>query len=828
MAKELILTGVDVLLDYVKKKGKVTVKDAAKIIGYPVSVIEDWANILEEEGLISIEYKFTKTFLVNKSITQKKEVKKEIRKTIMKGAAKKKERQGPVIEVEEDKGKKSKSEDIFVKEVSLNQTKKLAERLKKEAEKQKKLEDEIPKIKKKFSIFPFRKKPAEEEEAKEEAEEPEKVQNDEGAGETAEEQPVRKSFFEKLRHKRQMNQSGKSEEEIKKDVEAIRKAEDELIKTVAELDRHEKEEEKELKEEIQHVLEKEQQDIKEVQKIPEEVNHRLLSMREIIKRQQRQISQLRKDSIGLQGIEKRIMSEIRSSGMKSNLTRSQPWNPFSSLFHGISISRINRKYGGQISELQNQLIQIRQSQKSIENLFAGLNHNQKALEHRFSELVEEENALKREEIKLHDEIKAKVKPKQTFLSVIARKMKGPGRKFKRDMSKAENELQLLQKHQIKIERELAKVEKENLILKKQKMKFEEDELLLKKAMKSKVRKPFFFSNYVSRIRLARKYKQESSNLQNQLSGVKHNQKVLENELKKLSEKNKALENQKTRLKRMVRPQKHAISFFSRRIANHRIPKSYNKQMQDMKKQMSFLTDEQKDLHKQLSKVKDENRSLKMQEGTLTKNLESFRPQDMDANVREELESQEIAEKRQHDQKQKELQLRRAEIQHKREEIEKKVQLLQQKKNKFTDKTKQKSLFGAFIPGFFRANMQEPENAKILGTSSYGELSEEANELMLKSSGKLLYGDATIIAKKHEPFAQHLIKIIEAEENHLLKKGRISRHKAKSLKSKRQRVKEKLKKLELEKQAMNKEEFVDQKLVLNHVLNKIDNLLRNQK
>ncbi|MEK6981720.1 MAG: hypothetical protein AABX38_02210 [Candidatus Micrarchaeota archaeon] len=59
----LITTGVDALVRLVKEKEKIELAIAAKTLGIPQSTIEDWAHILEEEGIISIDYSLTKIYL---------------------------------------------------------------------------------------------------------------------------------------------------------------------------------------------------------------------------------------------------------------------------------------------------------------------------------------------------------------------------------------------------------------------------------------------------------------------------------------------------------------------------------------------------------------------------------------------------------------------------------------------------------------------------------------------------------------------------------------------------------------------------------------------
>ena len=65
----LISTGVDQLIRLVRERGRVEMGVAAKELGIPVRTAEDWAHVLEEEGLIAIEYKLTKIYLAWKAPT---------------------------------------------------------------------------------------------------------------------------------------------------------------------------------------------------------------------------------------------------------------------------------------------------------------------------------------------------------------------------------------------------------------------------------------------------------------------------------------------------------------------------------------------------------------------------------------------------------------------------------------------------------------------------------------------------------------------------------------------------------------------------------------
>ncbi len=65
-----IETGVDRLVKLVKEKEKMSVPDAAKQLGVSVSTIEEWVDFLEEEGIISLEYKFATPYIVIRKLSK--------------------------------------------------------------------------------------------------------------------------------------------------------------------------------------------------------------------------------------------------------------------------------------------------------------------------------------------------------------------------------------------------------------------------------------------------------------------------------------------------------------------------------------------------------------------------------------------------------------------------------------------------------------------------------------------------------------------------------------------------------------------------------------
>ncbi|MCH8328860.1 MAG: hypothetical protein IIB81_00530 [Nanoarchaeota archaeon] len=71
LTSSIIETGVDKLVNLVNRKGKIASEDAAKELGVSTTVVMEWVDFLEEEGIINVEYKFTKPFLVARKLAKK-------------------------------------------------------------------------------------------------------------------------------------------------------------------------------------------------------------------------------------------------------------------------------------------------------------------------------------------------------------------------------------------------------------------------------------------------------------------------------------------------------------------------------------------------------------------------------------------------------------------------------------------------------------------------------------------------------------------------------------------------------------------------------------
>ncbi len=70
MSQRNIETGVDKLLDLINRKNKVSTNDAANELGVGLPVIQEWADFLEDEGLITIEYKLSRTYLCERKLSK--------------------------------------------------------------------------------------------------------------------------------------------------------------------------------------------------------------------------------------------------------------------------------------------------------------------------------------------------------------------------------------------------------------------------------------------------------------------------------------------------------------------------------------------------------------------------------------------------------------------------------------------------------------------------------------------------------------------------------------------------------------------------------------
>lgn len=71
IASSIIETGVDKLVNIVKERGRISLDDAAKELGVSATVIQEWVDFLEEEGVLSVEYKLTRPYLVERKLTRK-------------------------------------------------------------------------------------------------------------------------------------------------------------------------------------------------------------------------------------------------------------------------------------------------------------------------------------------------------------------------------------------------------------------------------------------------------------------------------------------------------------------------------------------------------------------------------------------------------------------------------------------------------------------------------------------------------------------------------------------------------------------------------------
>jgi len=67
----LLKTGVDRLVSLIQEKKRISVVQAAKELGVSPVVVEEWADFLEEESIISTDYKFATLWLIERKLTKK-------------------------------------------------------------------------------------------------------------------------------------------------------------------------------------------------------------------------------------------------------------------------------------------------------------------------------------------------------------------------------------------------------------------------------------------------------------------------------------------------------------------------------------------------------------------------------------------------------------------------------------------------------------------------------------------------------------------------------------------------------------------------------------
>lgn len=114
----LITTGVDALVRLVKEKQRIDIEDAAAILNIPVESLEDWARVLEEEGILRIEYRLTHIYMIWVKPTEE-----EIEEELTSFAEEKKDIQEEVKKVREKVGKETEGLEELQKSFSTFYTK---------------------------------------------------------------------------------------------------------------------------------------------------------------------------------------------------------------------------------------------------------------------------------------------------------------------------------------------------------------------------------------------------------------------------------------------------------------------------------------------------------------------------------------------------------------------------------------------------------------------------------------------------------------------------------------------------------------------------------
>jgi len=61
--EKMITTGIDKFIELIYKKKRVGLNEASKILDIPIPTLEFWCYVLENNGLIKIEYTLTETYI---------------------------------------------------------------------------------------------------------------------------------------------------------------------------------------------------------------------------------------------------------------------------------------------------------------------------------------------------------------------------------------------------------------------------------------------------------------------------------------------------------------------------------------------------------------------------------------------------------------------------------------------------------------------------------------------------------------------------------------------------------------------------------------------
>ena len=78
VVSSLIETGVDKLMNLIRREKRISVSQASKELGVSPVVIEEWADFLEEEGIIHVDYKLATQYLVMHELTPEEEQKRAV------------------------------------------------------------------------------------------------------------------------------------------------------------------------------------------------------------------------------------------------------------------------------------------------------------------------------------------------------------------------------------------------------------------------------------------------------------------------------------------------------------------------------------------------------------------------------------------------------------------------------------------------------------------------------------------------------------------------------------------------------------------------------
>ncbi len=443
-----IHTGVDALLELVKKKKKISLREAAKLVKYSPEVVEDWASILEEEGIISIEYTFTNTFLISADAVTKQQAAKDksLRGTLLTNALGKEK---------EDEAKAKRKKDML-KDVVVNED----------------VEVEEKKIgKKEFTINVKQKVEPEEEKLQPIKLNFGKSAEDEQKADSEKTKEENKSFFSKLfggnkQEEQQNSQLDSLALELKKELEKVKQEEAQI-----------KKDDQELKKQVEALKKQTVQAVSEEEKVKKEL--------ELLKNKEKEDVQNLRVAKGIStGVSKvpifNLFKQVASSnsGRKLRFLKSQLEKVDKGLLQKIDevkgvdtkqMKNLDSSVHAELKKINDYLVSLRELQKHQQNQLRRLQKKDQQLSAVDSGFFKDVDALKKKKVShtkfalfhfkntADKKVKEKISELNSRLESLSAAKKMLEKKYETDVNNLKKQLVGVKTHGVLLEEKYAKV-----------------------------------------------------------------------------------------------------------------------------------------------------------------------------------------------------------------------------------------------------------------------------------------------------------------------------------------------------------------------------------